>query len=53
MVITTVDNQFVRLYDLLLKTQCGCHHNSALKHMKNLKKIIRIGENPNYDQRSK
>jgi len=40
--ITAVDNQFVRLYDLFLKTQCGCHHNSALKHLKNLKKIVRI-----------
>lgn len=41
-VITAVDNQFVRLYDLFLKTECGCHHNSALKHLKNLKKIVRI-----------
>jgi len=40
--ITGVDNQFVRNYDLFLKTQCGCHHNSALKHLKNLKKIVRI-----------
>ncbi|MDL2282128.1 site-specific integrase [Parabacteroides sp. OttesenSCG-928-G06] len=40
--IAEVDNQFVRNYDLFLKTQCGCHHNSALKHLKNLKKIIRI-----------
>jgi len=40
--ITEVDNQFVRNYDLFLKTQCGCHHNSALKHLKNLKKIVRI-----------
>jgi hypothetical protein len=40
--ITDVDNQFIRNYDLFLKTQCGCHHNSALKHLKNLKKIVRI-----------
>lgn len=40
--ITEVDNQFVRNYDLFLKTHCRCHHNSALKHLKNLKKIVRI-----------
>ena len=40
--ITDVDNQFVRNYDLFLKTHSGCHHNSALKHLKNLKKIVRI-----------
>ena len=40
--ITDVDNLFVRNYDLFLKTQCSCHHNSALKHLKNLKKIVRI-----------
>lgn len=40
--LAKVDGQFVRGFDLFLKTQCGCHHNSALKHLKNLKKIIRI-----------
>jgi len=40
--IAEVNNQFVKNYDLFLKTHCGCHHNSALKHLKNLKKIIRI-----------
>lgn len=40
--VTDVDNQFIRNYDLFLKTHCGCHHNSALKHLKNLKKIVRI-----------
>ncbi len=40
--ITEVDNPFIRNYDIFLKTQCGCHHNSALKHLKNLKKIVRI-----------
>ncbi|MBK5722175.1 site-specific integrase [Dysgonomonas sp. Marseille-P4677] len=42
MPISSVDNLFVRNYDLFLKTQCGCHHNSAIKHLKNLKKIVRI-----------
>lgn len=40
--LAKVDGQFVRGFDLFLKTQSGCHHNSALKHLKNLKKIIRI-----------
>lgn len=42
--LAKVDNQFVRNYDVFLKTHCGCHHNSAIKHLKNLKKIIRIAK---------
>lgn len=40
--ISKIDNQFVKQYDVFLKTNCNCHHNSALKHLKNLKKIVRI-----------
>ena len=40
--LSNVDGVFVRQFDLFLKTQCGCHHNSAIKHLKNLKKVIRI-----------
>ena len=40
--IAKVDYQFVVDFDVFLKTHCSCHHNSALKHLKNLKKIVRI-----------
>lgn len=42
MPVSKIDYQFVKGFDVFLKTMCGCHHNSALKHLKNLKKIIRI-----------
>lgn len=34
-----IDNDFIRNYDFFLKTERGCHHNSVLKHLKNLKKM--------------
>ncbi len=37
-----IDTDFVRGFDLFLKTQQNCQQNSAMKHIKNLKKIIRI-----------
>lgn len=37
-----VDGAFVRDFEFHLKTVRKCQHNSALKHLKNLKKVIRI-----------
>ncbi|HBG69837.1 MAG: hypothetical protein A2W93_00460 [Bacteroidetes bacterium GWF2_43_63] len=37
-----IDTDFVRGFDLYLKTVQNCQQNSAMKHIKNLKKIIRI-----------
>ena len=39
-----VDNRFVRDFEVWLKTVRGCQHNSSLKHLKNLKKVIRIAQ---------
>lgn len=42
MPISQVDLTFIRCLDVFLKTQCGCQHNTAMKHLKNLKKVIGI-----------
>ena len=40
--LNELDGQFVRDFEYWLKTSIGCQNNSALKHLKNLKKVIRI-----------
>ncbi len=40
--LTDVDGQFIRNFDFYLKTEHKCQQNSAIKHLKNLKKVIRI-----------
>jgi hypothetical protein len=37
-----VDNKFIKEFEFYLKTVAKCQHNSAMKHVKALKKIIRI-----------
>lgn len=37
-----VDGQFIRDFDFWLKTDKHCQNNSALKHLKTLKKVVRI-----------
>jgi len=37
-----IDTDFVRGFDVFLKTVQNCQQNSAMKHIKNLKKVIRI-----------
>mgnify|MGYP001055284017 FL=1 len=37
-----VNYSFLIDFELYLKTDCACTHNTAMKHMKSLKKIIRI-----------
>lgn len=37
-----IDVAFVQNFEFYLKTVRSCQHNSALKHLKNLKKVIRI-----------
>ena len=39
-----IDNQFIRNFEIYLKTVRNCQHNSSLKHLKNLKKVIRIAQ---------
>ncbi|GAB6010011.1 site-specific integrase [Dysgonomonas reticulitermitis] len=40
--LSDVNSQFINDFDFYLKTVRKCQHNSSLKHLKNLKKIIRI-----------
>ena len=40
--LAELDGQFIRDFDFWLKTDKHCQNNSALKHLKNLKKVIRI-----------
>jgi site-specific recombinase XerD len=37
-----VDYRFITEFDFYLRTCCGCANNAAVKHLKNLGKIIRI-----------
>lgn len=37
-----INEDFIHKYELYLKTEKGCANNSAIKHLKILKKIIRI-----------
>lgn len=40
--LAELDGQFIRDFDFWLKTKKHCQNNSALKHLKNLKKVVRI-----------
>ncbi len=40
--LNDMDSKFVRDFEYWLKTFIGCQNNSALKHLKNLKKVTRI-----------
>lgn len=42
LLLNEVNGQFIRDFEYWLKTMMGCQNNSALKHLKNLKKVIRI-----------
>ena len=40
--LNEVNAQFINDFDFYLKTVRKCQHNSAIKHLKNLKKVVRI-----------
>lgn len=40
--LKNINEDFIRKYELYLKTEKGCANNSAIKHLKIFKKIIRI-----------
>nr|WP_319399109.1 site-specific integrase [uncultured Carboxylicivirga sp.] len=42
MALEDLNHQFVRNYELYLKTERKCAHNTAIKYLKNFKKIVRI-----------
>ena len=42
MQVSRVDNHFITEFSFYLRTKCGCANNSAVKHLKNLNKVMRI-----------
>lgn len=42
MVVSRVDNHFITEFSFYLRTKCSCANNSAVKHLKNLNKVMRI-----------
>ncbi len=40
--LSDIDGNFIREFDFYLKTKKNCQQNTVVKHLKNLKKIIRI-----------
>jgi len=40
--LSELDNEFIVDYDIYLKTQRNCAHNTSLKYIKNFKKIINL-----------
>lgn len=42
MCLNELNQEFVRDYEYFLKTKKNCQNNSALKHIKNFRKVIRI-----------
>lgn len=40
--ITLIDHEFITSYDFYLRSERGCCNNTAVKYIKNFKKIIRI-----------
>lgn len=42
MALSEIDNRYIKSFEVYLKTVKACQHNSSIKHLKNLKKVIRI-----------
>lgn len=40
--VEKVDNYFITEFDFYLRSRCSCQNNAAVKHLKNLGKVIRI-----------
>ena len=38
-----INTAFLRSFEVYMKTEGGCQHNSSMKYLANLKKIVRIG----------
>lgn len=49
--LSEVNHSFITAFEFYLKTSISCKHNSAMKHVKALKKIIRIGLANDYIRR--
>lgn len=42
--LNELNNQFISNFEFFMKTRRNMQHNSAIKHLKNLKKIVRIAQ---------
>ena len=42
--IDEVNYEFLKSFELYLKHNCQCQHNSAMKHMKSLKKVVNMAD---------
>src|SRR5690606_33391600 len=42
LLLSEVNNKFITSFEFYLKTTAACQHNSAMKHIKALKKVVRI-----------
>jgi len=40
--LNKLSENFIRQYEVYLKTERGCNHNSSIKHLKIFKKVVRI-----------
>jgi hypothetical protein len=40
--LTEINHLFITEFEFYLKTNDGCEHNTAIKHIKRLKKVVRI-----------
>lgn len=50
-ILDDLKNQFVTNFEFYLKTKDNCCHNTAMKHVKNLKKVIRMAISNDWLQR--
>lgn len=49
--LTKIDGGFISKLELYLKVHCKCQHNAAMKHLKNLKKVIGVAIANNWLER--
>ena len=40
--LSEVNHRFICEFELYLKTNCNCQYNSTMRHIKTLKKVVRI-----------
>ena len=45
--LENINHQFIEKYELWLKTERGCNHNTSVKYLRNFQKILRIGVSRN------
>ncbi|SHJ47666.1 Site-specific recombinase XerD [Tangfeifania diversioriginum] len=51
MALTKLDLTFIRRFEIFLKTEYGIHHNTIMKHLKQVKKVIHFAMEMGYIDR--